>query len=178
MTTPMAPDYVLVDLFAGRISTIAVGRTIAVITINSFVEMLQRPMPRNLYGSQCRFTLFDAGCQLVRASFAVSGAVASLVTNNGNFRTNLTNPDDYFSLGMLTWVTGNNAPLSRSIKTYVHPSNGTIQLSAPMPYTVQIGDTFTAYPGCDKTRDACTDKFNNLANFGGQPFIPSPESAI
>jgi hypothetical protein len=31
----------------------------------------------------------------------------------------------------------------------------------------------TLYPGCAHTRTACKDKFNNLANFGGFPLIPS-----
>jgi hypothetical protein len=44
-----------------------------------------------------------------------------------------------------------------------------------MPNT---GDTFTAYPGCDKTQNTCTSKFNNLVNFGGFPYVPVPEAAI
>jgi hypothetical protein len=36
------------------------------------------------------------------------------------------------------------------------------------------GDALVAlYPGCDHTRETCKDKFDNLANYGGFPWIPS-----
>jgi hypothetical protein len=33
-------------------------------------------------------------------------------------------------------------------------------------------------PGCDRTLATCTNVFNNAANFGGFPFIPTPETAV
>lgn len=172
----IVPDFVLVDLFAGRVAAIDVSRSAAVVTINSWVELLQRPMPRNIYGPACRHTLFDAGCQLTRVSFGVNGTVSAR-NDDGNFTTNLSNANGYFSIGMLTWTSGANVPFSRSIRSFVQPT-GLIQLLAPMPYLVQAGDAFTAYPGCNKSISDCVNKFNNKANYGGQPFIPSPESAV
>jgi hypothetical protein len=40
---------------------------------------------------------------------------------------------------------------------------------------VAPGDTFTIYPGCNKLRTTC-QAFGNDINFGGQPFIPPPET--
>jgi hypothetical protein len=38
---------------------------------------------------------------------------------------------------------------------------------------------FTAYPGCDKTQTTCaSNKFSNLVNFEGFPYVPAPETAI
>jgi len=78
---------------------------------------------------------------------------------------------------MLTWTSGANAKLSRAIRSYTGMSGGTV-LIAPMPFAVAAGDAFTAYPGCDKQMATCQNKFLNLANYGGAPFIPSPETAI
>ncbi|WP_269915579.1 phage BR0599 family protein [Acinetobacter sp. HY1485] len=36
-----------------------------------------------------------------------------------------------------------------------------------------LGDVVSIYPGCDKLNTTCTDKFNNILNFGGFPFMPS-----
>jgi uncharacterized phage protein (TIGR02218 family) len=78
---------------------------------------------------------------------------------------------------MLTWTSGANAKLSRAIRQYTGVSGG-MTLIAPMPFAVAAGDAFTAYPGCDKQMATCSSKFSNLINFGGQPFIPSPETAV
>lgn len=168
--------FVLQNLFVGRVGQIEIGRTSAMISINSWVEVLQRAMPRNVFGAVCRHTLFDVGCTLVRANFAVSGAVTA-VTDDGNFATNLSNVNDYFSLGVLQWVTGSNAPMSFAVRKHTMPG-AAITLIQPAPYAVQVGDTFTAYPGCDKTTATCQNKFNNLVNHGGQIGIPAPEMAI
>jgi uncharacterized phage protein (TIGR02218 family) len=176
-SSPLVPSYVLVDVFAGRVGPVQPTRTEALITINSHMEQLSRPLPRNVYGSGCRWTLFDAGCTLNRASFAVTGAVTA-VSNNGFFLTNLSQVQDYFSLGMLTWTSGANVGSSKAIRSHAGSPSGALTLIAPMPFTVAPGDAFTAYPGCDKTLTTCLNKFNNLANNGSQPFIPSPETAV
>jgi hypothetical protein len=51
-------------------------------------------------------------------------------------------------------------------------------LIAPFPFTVAVGDTFTAFPGCDKSLQTCTNKFQNQLNFGGEDLIPKPETAV
>lgn len=177
--SPLVPSYVLVDVFAGRVANIDLDRTRATITINSHIEMLSRPMPRNVYSSSCRHTLFDTGCSLSRASFSAAGTVGT-VTNNGSFQTNLAQALDYFSLGYLTWLTGANVGFSKTIRSYAGGgvSAGAIVLIAPMPFTVVSGDTFTAYAGCDKSMTTCDTKFGNKLNYGGTPYIPVPETAI
>jgi uncharacterized phage protein (TIGR02218 family) len=173
----LVPTYVLLDVFAGRVAAIDITRTEALISINSHMELLTRTMPRNTYQAGCRWTLFDAGCAISRAGFAVAGQVSGVPTSNGTFNTTLANIADYFTLGMLTWTSGANAKLSRAIRQYTGVSGG-MTLIAPMPFAVAAGDAFTAYPGCDKQMATCQTKFANLANFGGQPFIPSPETAV
>jgi len=38
---------------------------------------------------------------------------------------------------------------------------------------VTEGSTVTLWPGCARTMNACLNKFNNLDNYGGLPFLPS-----
>ena len=80
----------------------------------------------------------------------------------------------YFELGTLVFTSGENEGVSRSIKSY---APGVINFVFPLPFDPASGDTFTVYPGCDKQMSTCGAKFNNLANFGGEPFIPVPETA-
>ena len=67
-----------------------------------------------------------------------------------------------------------NNGASRSVKSY---TPGVITLSLPLLAAPGVGDTFNAYPGCDKQQATCTNKFSNKVNFGGQPYIPLPETA-
>jgi hypothetical protein len=53
---------------------------------------------------------------------------------------------------------------------------GVFTLLTPLIYAPAPGDSFVAYPGCDKKLRTCTDKFNNRINYGGEPFTPVPES--
>lgn len=34
------------------------------------------------------------------------------------------------------------------------------------------GDVVSLYPGCDRSPTICDEKFDNLDNFGGFPFMP------
>lgn len=176
-SSPMTPQYLLTDLFVGRVAAVDFTRTEVIITINSLIDMLSRPVPREVYQAACRHTLFDTGCGLTRGAPWVNAGAVTGVTNNGVFQTNISAPDDWWALGMLTWTSGNNLNFSRSVRQS-RQTGGTVTLIAAMPNAVQVGDTFNIYPGCDKTLTTCTNKFANAANFGGEPFIPAPETAV
>ena len=46
----------------------------------------------------------------------------------------------------------------------------------PLPNVPAVGDTFSVFPGCDKTKTTCAGKFSNIARFRGFPFVPVPET--
>ncbi|MEI8325522.1 MAG: phage BR0599 family protein [Betaproteobacteria bacterium] len=72
-------------------------------------------------------------------------------------------------------MTGANAGIGRTIKAQ---AGGVLTSVQPWPSAVTIGDTFTVYPGCDKTQATCSSKFSNLARFRGYPYVPAPETII
>ncbi len=178
--SPVVAPTGVVNIFTGRVATVDLGRTTAVISVNSHLELLDQQMPINVYQAGCRHTLFDAGCQLAASSFAVSGTAAAgsmprvIVSNIG-----APSGSGTFTLGSLVMTSGLNAGFARSIRSW-SPStggaSGSIILLSAFPYAVAAGDTFTAYPGCDKQLATC-GLFGNTANFGGQPYIPPPETA-
>jgi len=163
--------------FVGNIGDLdQVSRTMAKFTCKSKVEDLNIQLPRNTFQPTCIHTLFDSGCTLSKGSFAVSGAVQSGSTVN-KLLTNLTQADSYFDNGQLLFTSGANNGHLVAVKTYLHAS-GLVQFVVPLPAAPSIGDTFTIYPGCDKTQSTCSGKFSNLANFGGFPYVPVPETAL
>lgn len=163
--------------FVGNIGDLdQVSRTVAKFTCKSKVEDLNIQLPRNILQPTCMHTLFDAGCTLSKAAFAVNGTVQGGSTVN-KLVTNLTQADSYFDNGQLVFTSGANDGHVVAVKVYLN-SGGTVFFVVPLPATPSAGDTFTIYPGCDKTQATCQAKFANLANFGGFPYVPVPETAI
>lgn len=153
-----------------------VSRTVAKFTCKSKVEELNLQLPRNILQPTCIHTLFDSGCTLSKTSFAVNGTVQAGSTVN-KLITNLTQADSYFDNGQLVFTSGVNNGHTIAVKKYVN-SGGTVYFVVPLPALPSAGDTFTIYPGCDKTQATCSGKFSNLANFGGFPYVPVPETTI
>lgn len=159
--------------FSGRVADITVSRFSAQIVVKSDIELLNVQMPRNLYQPGCQHTLYDADCGVSRASKATSATIGAGSTATTLNASQLTQSAGWFDLGYVVFNSGALSGTKRTVKAGVP---GSVSLLNPLPLTPAPGDTFTAYPGCDKTKDTCTAKFSNVANFRGFPFIPVPET--
>lgn len=167
-----------VILFAGNVADVTeLGRTHAKLQVRSRLELLNNPLPRNLYQASCGRTLFDAGCTLTKASFGTAATVASgstaLLIN-----ATLAQATGYFDLGTITFTSGVNGGASATVKKYTNGSPSTILLHVPLPNAPAIGDAFSIYAGCDKLQATCNTKFSNAIHFDGKRFVPVPETAF
>lgn len=170
-----------VMMFGGRMSGVtSMGRTMASIEVKSDLELLNIMMPRNTYLPGCSYTLFDASCTLSKASKAVNGTCTTgcttLLVDTATTGTldSTTWYYQYFNQGTITFLTGANAGITRTIKAQQNP--WAVTVAYPLPFAPAAGDTFKIYPGCDKRQGTCSSKFNNLAHFRGYPYIPVPET--
>ncbi len=175
----LAPDWSnpvvngVVNLFTGLVGEVQADSEMVKLTVNSKLRLLNTAFPVNYFLPHCNNGLFDARCTLVPSNFAVSGTVGTPGTGT-SFTSTCTQADAYFALGYVVWLTGANAGLKSFVKSYANAS-GTFTLAYPISPPA-AGDTFTAYPGCDKTQATCTTKFNNLPHFRGFPYVPTPET--
>jgi uncharacterized phage protein (TIGR02218 family) len=173
-TAPGAAWIGSLALFNGRVNEVVASRYEASLTVNSDSELLNVNIPRNVYQPSCLNTLYDAACGVTRTGFAVNATSATDATLT-SFNCNTGLAGGYFDLGFAVCNTGANAGIQRTIKMHTGASQ-TITTIQPWPAAVAIGDTFTLYAGCDKTKASCTTKFANAARFRAFPFIPAPES--
>jgi hypothetical protein len=105
-----------------------------------------------------------------------SGTIAT-VTDNGNFTATLTESravDGWFALGLVKWLTGNNAGTYNQVRVWTQATSR-IQLWGATRFNVQVGDTFEIVPGCDKKFSTCLAKFNNTINFRGEHLLPGQD---
>lgn len=160
------------NAFSGRLAGMKINRAKLVVSVNSDTELLNIKMPRNLYQPGCLHTLYDFDCGLSRATFAVSGTVTAATATTVSC--GLSQAAGYFDLGYIQFTSGALSGTRRTVKSY---TPGSFTVLSPMLPAPSAGDTFTAYPGCDKKQSTCSGKFSNLANFRGTPYVPVPETA-
>lgn len=163
--------------FLGRFAEITSwSQTEATIAVNSPMELLtDNPVTPNVYESSCRHVFCDAGCTLNAASLTVGGHTIAGTLETLLFSTNLVAAADEYTLGRITFTTGPNSGIVRTVKQY--DGSGNISLILALPSTPTVGNNFQILPGCDLTMARCTH-FSNLSHYGGFPFVPEPETLI
>lgn len=175
VATPVA----VLTVFAGRPAEVDTTDTIVAITVSDYRELLLMKLPRNVFGGGCHHTLFDAGCTLNPASFALTGTLQAPSTRSTLFLSAGVTPvlgSGTYLAGKIVFTSGLNAGFSRGITSWT-PGSLSIGLLNPLPFDVGVGDAFSIYPGCDKQMSTCT-AFGNLANFNGEPYTPDATTAI
>lgn len=142
-----------------------------------------------LYGPTCRAELGDDECGIDLSLYIQNGTV-NTVTNlqvftpvsglvkRGSGTPSAPAGDQWFTNGVLVWLTGANAGFSMEVKNW----DGTIvTLFENMGFAIAPGDTFSIEPGCNlgtgPTGD-CQNKFLNIVNFRGEPFIPGADQIM
>lgn len=164
----------VLSMFQGRVSDATITRYESTLTISSDSELLNVMVPRGVYAPGCPNTLFDGACGKLKTAYAIAGTATSVSDSTRNvFSTALAQATGYFDLGFILGVTGANAGVQRTVKAF---AAGVVTTVNPWPAAVAVSDTFTLYPGCDKTFTTCVSKFANGVRFRGHPFVPAPET--
>ena len=108
-----------------------------------------------------------------------SGTVIDVV-DRASFTVAIDEPravDGWFAAGVLTWETGSNAGRAIEVKSWTQ-ATGQLELLLPPGYPIAPGDLFRVHPDCDKRLDTCIDRFANVLNFRGEPYVPGQDSLM
>ena len=172
--------------FFGRVAECEVGRSMIMVRVKSLLNLLAvQQMPRRLYQASCGHVFGDAMCGYDRTAGenaagdptgigAVTVGAQSGSTQAQIVTTFAPSPATAYDQGTMACLTGANAGASRTISSL---SGGVVYQLQPWLSPVAVGDTFQLLPGCDHTTATCNATFQNLARFGGFPYIPPPEAA-
>lgn len=159
------PDNEFIVYWKGRVVGAKASGNEINVECESVFTSIKRPGLRARFEYGCRRTLYLKGCNVNRELYKHEGEVLSiangLVVAVGGAALQ---PAGFYTGGML--VAPDGTP--RFITAH---SGDQVTMARPLPGLVG-GMTVALYPGCDHLLGTCKNKFNNLDNFGGFPFIP------
>jgi uncharacterized phage protein (TIGR02218 family) len=162
-----------VQWFYGRVADVEVGRTRSIVHVKSLLDLLTAQMPRRLFQAGCTHIFGDAMCGFDRSSRRAD--ITSAGGGQSRIDCGLTpDPPTLYDGGTIIGTSGPNAGFQRTISRLV---GGSVYVLDPYIFPITPGETFELLPGCDHTLATCQNVFDNLARFGGFPYIPPPESA-
>ena len=172
--------------FYGRVAECEVGRSRIAITVKSLMNLLAvQQMPRRLYQASCNHVFGGTMCGYDRVQGRNAAGVATGIgevtvgalagTTQAQIATDFVpSPATAYDEGTITATSGANDGATRTIARL---ADGAVLLLKPWLSPVSIGDTFRLLPGCDHTTATCDQTLQNLARYGGFPYIPPPEAA-
>jgi len=118
---------------------------------------------------KCTFRFCSRFCGVDETDWRLSGTVSG-VTSRKKFTSSRTpQAGKSYIHGKVTWITGDNANREGWLRTW-DVATGLFEMVTEFPFEIQVGDTFYALPGCQKTRAAC-DSFDNIDRFPGFDFV-------
>lgn len=175
------PDGQFIAYWKGRVASFKATGDQVSIECEPIFTSLRRPGLRARWQRSCRFALYHRGCGLDPEQFGVDGMCTAVDGVKIVVPEAATQPDGWFTGGMLKSPDG-------VLRYIVRHSGQNLELIRPVDsltkavagggYGMAYGEWYGGpgvrlYPGCDHSRGTCKDKFNNLDNYGGFPWIPS-----
>lgn len=121
------------------------------------------------YSINCRANFGDNKCKIDLTKYYYHGSITKIIDQKTFLDENCSKDSDYFNYGMIIFTKQN---IKTNIKFYI---NNLFELVMPVKFDLRKGTNFVAIAGCDKTLKMCSNRFNNIANFRGEPYIPSYE---
>ena len=162
------PDKQTITVWKGRVTNVSWQGDELVLTAESVFSSLLRVGVTRKFSRQCTHALYGATCRVNRLNYSLEVTPTSIVgtvlsVNHGQ-------NNGWFAGGYIKYR--NEETGATEYRQIIASTNNTITLNA-IPLGIKANKTLvTLFAGCDKTHATCKAKFNNIENYGGQPFIP------
>ncbi len=158
----------------GWLGEVKYGKSNFVAEIRGLTQKLSKTIG-DLYSPSCRTNLGNLKCGVDLTPFTATGSVTSISSNRIFTDTLRIEANGFYNLGKITFTNGSNEGLSMEVKEF---SQFVTTLVMPMPYDIQISDTYSIEAGCDKTFETCKSRFSNVINFRGEPHVPGTDRIL
>lgn len=140
------------------------GGSLAVLKCVSLFAGLSMRILNYAFTIQCNHALYGPRCGVSAATYSLSARIQAI---DGSEITSMA-----FALQPPGWFNGGSIERSSGERRFIvgHESDR-VTLMSPF-HDLQVGETVTAYLGCDLTRANCLERFGNTDNFFGFEWVP------
>lgn len=130
---------------------------------------LRRGGLRYGYQKNCPHVLYAPNtCKANKELFKITGEVIAIDGNQITVDEFGLQDEGWFDGGWVEYTLASGMVERRMVLT----STGSDIFIMGLPAGMAVGDTISAFAGCDRTVDMCVAKFDNLENMGGFPHSP------
>jgi len=168
-------------IFAGTIGEIRRAGGAFEAELRGLTDALNVPLGR-VFQTRCSAVLGDRDCtfDLDTPGYLAEREAGAVVENRVFRLTGMAGFDEgWFRHGVLKVKSGAAQGLQGLIKRdRMEATTRVIELWHPLAADVRPGDALRIEAGCDKRRETCQVKFDNLLNFQGFPDIPGDDWVI
>lgn len=162
------PTNTVVPIFRGKVLSVQ-PREQGTISLSCMTDLaaLQRKGLAAVLQRPCRHALYGRGCNLNIQDWQVSGEVLDVAGSAVQVDTAAGQPDGYYRGGVFTWQGRHTMILQHS--------GSLLGLASAVP---DLAETWSEQsvsvliaPGCTLSRSVCHERFNNIRNYGGFPWV-------
>lgn len=160
-------DAEIKSLWVGRVVNVAFKEAKVDVRCEPIHSSLKRPTLRRFYQMSCPYLLYGSLCGVTASAFKLTttlSGVSGLTLTSTDFGLQV---DGYYTGGYVELLSG-GVFNKRFITAHV---GNNITVNLPLQDAV-VGSSVDTYPGCAHNVTICKDKFDNILNYGGQPWIP------
>ncbi len=175
----------VITLLSGIISAVTFKDDLASITVDRGTATLDQTIPKQSSRGNCNHIHYDARCKASIGTFSMSGEISAILdggftidisfgvdtvaATGFQFSAQMTDDITYFDVGHLE----RGSFEFRMMQSIVDQGGNVARVGLLVPFqTIGVGTAMRMAAGCNHTVNACDQKFSNMINYGGFPFVP------
>lgn len=158
-------DAEVIVRWIGTVSSVLFRGGTVTLTCLPSSAALRINVPRNTCQAQCNWALYSAECGITSSAYVISGLVTVIAADTIQATVFASKPSGWLNNG---WVERANGER----RWVVAHAGNVVTLMSPF-LTLAVGETVSAFAGCDRTEYDCLNKFNNAERFLGWPRVPT-----
>lgn len=148
----------------GRVSGVEASGNKLNIECESIFTSMKNPGLRAHFEYTCRHALYSGRCGALTSNYDAPLTI-----------TNVVSPVTFDLVGAAAlgagWFTGGMLRFANTYRFITSHVGDRITITRPLA-GLELGSDVILFPGCDHSKESCKNKFNNIENFGGFPWVP------
>ncbi len=175
----------VIVLLSGVVASVTFKGSRAKITIDRGTARLDQTIPKQSSRGNCNHIHYDARCKVSIGSFSLDGEVSAITDGGFTFNINfgadevnatglqfsaqMTSDPTYFNVGHFE----RGSFEFRMLQSITDLGTNVAQVTLLVPFQIlAVSTPLRLAAGCDHSLSTCNDKFANVENYGGFPYVP------